>query len=81
MPRPAETYQSGISHMTKHEGSYFFYSTTENLLIETKDFNTFIPITPPVEGNGGRQSDQYIVTKHGHIIISNELGGVYYFIP
>ncbi|HEY2349401.1 MAG TPA: hypothetical protein VGH64_10305, partial [Puia sp.] len=42
---------------------YFFYSTTENLLVETKDFNSFYTYTPPIVDDVGRQSFQYIVTK------------------
>ncbi len=81
LPMPKENFQLGLSHMTRHGNSYFFYSTTQNLLVETKDFNSFYTYTPPVVDDNGRQSFQYLVTKSGHIIISNEFQGLFYFIP
>ena len=82
LPIPNTGFQFGISNMTKHGNLYFFYSTSQNLLVQTQDFNSFYTYTPPIEVDGnGRQSFQYIVTQKGHIIISNEFQGVFYFIP
>jgi photosystem II stability/assembly factor-like uncharacterized protein len=78
---PNANFQLGIGNMTKHGNSYFFYSTTQNLLVQTHDFNSFYTYTPPVIDDNGRQSFQYIVTQQGHIIISNEFQGIFYFIP
>jgi hypothetical protein len=81
VPVPKPGFQMGISHMTKLGDRYFFYSTGENLLVETKDFISFYTYEPPVVENGGRQSFQYIVTTKGHIVISTEFQGLFYFIP
>jgi hypothetical protein len=81
MPMPNDGYQHGVSNMSRHGESYFFYTTTENLLVETRDFISFYFHKPPIVDNGGRQSIQYIVTKKGHIIMSNEFQGLFYFIP
>ncbi len=81
LPLPNASFQLGISNMTKHGNSYFFYSTTQNLLVQTQDFNSFYTYSPPVIDDNGRQSFQYIVTQQGHIIISNEFQGLFYFIP
>jgi hypothetical protein len=53
MPMPNVNFQMGLNHMTKHGNSYFFYSTTQNLLVETEDFSSFYTYTPPVVNDNG----------------------------
>jgi BNR/Asp-box repeat len=78
---PAPGYDLALSEMTKQNGTYYFYSSSEKLLMKTTDFNTFTPANPPVGSNNGRKSFRYIVTDNNHLILSTEWYGLYYYIP
>jgi hypothetical protein len=81
LPPAKSGFTPGVYNMTKHGNAYFFYSTSQNLLVRTSDFNSFYSYAPPVKEDNGRQSFQYLVTQDGHILISNEFQGLFYFIP
>lgn len=78
---PASGYDQTLSEMTKQNGVYYFYSTSEKILVKTTDFNTFTPSNPPVGSNNGRRSFRYIVSDNNRLILSTEYYGLYYYIP
>jgi hypothetical protein len=78
---PAGGYDQTLSEMTKQNGIYYFYSTSEKILTKTTDFNTYTTINPPVGSNNGRRSFRYIVSNNNRWILSTEYYGLYYYIP
>ena len=78
---PSPGFDQTISEITKQNSFYYFYSTSENILTKTNNFINYQSINPPVGSNNGRQSFIYILSDNGHLIISTEFYGLYYFIP
>lgn len=80
-PAPASGYDQTLSEMTKQNGIYYFYSTSEKILTKTTDFSNYTTINPPVGSNNGRISFRYIVSNNNRWILSTEFYGLYYYIP
>ena len=78
---PNPGFDNTLSAMTKQANTYYFYSSSENILMKTTDFAQYNVVTPPVGSNYGRESFQYIVTHENNIILSTEFYGINYYIP
>ena len=80
-PAPAPGYDFKTSLMTKQNGAYYFYSSSENILVRTTDFLTYTTVNPPVGSNNGRRSWRYIVSNNNGWILATEWYGLYYYKP
>jgi hypothetical protein len=78
---PNPGFDNTLSAITKQANTYYFYSSSENILMKTTDFAQYNIVTPPVGGNYGREFYQYIVTHENNIILSTQFYGIYYYIP